>query len=56
MATIRENLTRFNFGLLDTLGLIREVNRREPVVRFTSNVEQNLDEELSATRLITNEE
>ncbi len=56
MASIRENLMRFNFSLRETLGLVRDVNRRAPAVRFTSRTEKNLEEELKAERLVRNEE
>jgi hypothetical protein len=56
MASIRDNLMRFNFSLQETLGLVREVNRKEPLVRFTSKTEKTLEEELKTSRLTTNEE
>lgn len=56
MATIRENLRRFNMDLEDSLGLIRRVNSKDPVVRFTTNEVDKLNEELNSGRLTSNEE
>lgn len=55
-ASIRMAVMRINNQLRETLGLSREVNRRSPIVRFATNVEENLDVELKTERLTTNEE
>jgi len=56
MPTLREAVFRVNNQLEETLGLMRDVARRQPRVRFATNIERNLDEEIRTERLTTNEE
>ncbi len=53
---IREAILGINNRLSETLGLMRDVNRRQPLVRFATNTEEKLDEELKVERLTTNED
>lgn len=54
--TLKEAIRRVNDQLSEQLGLMRNVARQKPKVRFATNVERNLDEELRTEKLTTNEE
>jgi len=56
MPSVRGAIIRINNALMDTLGLVREVNRRTPLVRNVTKIEKDLDVELKTERLTTNEE